>query len=146
MSSLALLSCVLCVCLMESRSQPCASAPPVTLWHLQRGGCLPLFSTCVPAAPISLARGTELSSSLAAPDVCYKSIQFHIFIPFSISEAFSFKSCKLPACVPLGDTQVSYPYVQMEITFELKIHSSVYELLIWLLRCRFSTAKSCLNW
>lgn len=87
--------------------------------------------------PFHLPEMWKPLSSLVVPDFCYKSIPFHIFTPLSISEAFSFKSFKLSACVPLGNIQVSYPYVQMEITFELKIHSLVYELLIWPLNVDF---------
>lgn len=117
-----------------------SAIPPATLGHLWQGRCVPSSLTRVPNAPLSFAGGTKLPSSLTAPDVSYKSIPLHIFTPVC------FQSFKLPAPVPLGSTQVSYPYVQMEITFELKIHGLVYELLIWPLRCRLSTTESCLNW
>lgn len=130
------LSCILGAFLLESFSQPFPCSPG----HLSQGRCEPSPLPYIPNSPFSLARGTKSPSSCTAPDVLYKSIPLHIFAPVC------FQSFKLPACAPLGSIQVSYPYVQMEITFKLKIHSLVYELLIWPLRCRFSTTESCLNW
>lgn len=114
---------------MELCGQPCASISPLPN-SIPNMADVCLHSKHVWDAPILFVRGSELSSSLVAPGIYYKPILFRIFIPFRISEAFSSKSFKMSACVPLGDVQVSDPYVHMEITFEL-----LHRFIVWSMRC-----------